>query len=193
MDPARSGERAARFAIGAWALLWACNDSLPYFGGRDDSCQTMFSSLEWGLTPDGRSWNNHLLLPQQMAFDAWLNIELRDVEIEGDARDARERALYRWIQRPGRDRNIDAVRVALDRLCEHHTVRLSYRRELMPPSAEWDTTHWEPEAFGPTIEACEDATLGSPRWWVPVRLFETDMPSLDASWPLDDPSDGGTR
>jgi hypothetical protein len=175
-----NGERAARIAIGVWALLWACNDSLPYFGGRDDSCQTMFSSLEWGLTPDGRSWNNHLVLPQLMVFDAWVNIELRDVVIEGEARDARERALYRWMQRPGRDRNIEAVRVAVDRLCEHHAVRFSFRRELMPPSAEWETTRWTPEAFGPEIDACHDPSVGSPRWWVPVRLFETDMPSPDA-------------
>lgn len=161
-----------------WAALWFSNDSLPYLGGRDDSCQTMFSSLEWGVAPDGSSWNNHLVVPQLMLFDAWENVELRDVTIEGALRDARERALARWLSREGRDRNVEALRVAIDQLCESHRVTLAYRVEVVAPGGDWGPPGpIEPEPFGPVRDACSDPWISAPRWWLPVRLYETDFPS----------------
>jgi len=174
----REGERAARWAIGIWALLWALNDALPYVGGRDDSCQTMFSSLEWGLAADGSSWNNHLVVPQLMLFDAWQNVELRDVVIEGEPRDARERALTRWLTRPGRDRNVDAIRVVLAQLCRTHRVTLAYRTEPVTPTGAWGPRERPPpEPFGPSHEACRAPWISEPRGGAPVRLYETDYPS----------------
>ncbi len=178
-DPvARRGERAARWAIALWALLWIVHDSLPYVGGRDDSCQTMFSSLEWGVAADGSSWNNHLVVPQHMLFDAWVNVELGEVVIDGELRDARERALARWLSREGRDRNVEALRVAIDQLCEHHGVTLAYRVEPVAPKGDWGpAAEVVVPPFGPAHDACADPWISAPRWWLPVRLYETDFPS----------------
>jgi len=175
---ARRGERAARWAIALWALLWIVNDSLPYVGGRDDSCQTMFSSLEWGVGSDGSGWNNHLVVPQHMLFDAWANVELRDVVVAGEPRDARERALVRWLTRAGRDRNVDAIRVVLSQLCRTHAVSLAYRTEPVTPSGDWGPREpVVPPPFGPVHDACADPWVSAPRSWLPVRLYETDFPS----------------
>jgi hypothetical protein len=169
------GERTARWAIGAWALLWIGHDALPYLGLRDDSCQTMFSSLEWGLGEGGRSWNNHLVVPQHMVGDLWTALELSDVSVEGEPRDARERALVRWLRQPDRALNAEALRVVVDQLCEAHRVSFSYRRRLGEPSGDWGL----PRVDTPLVrvdDACGDPALAEPHRWVPVRLFETDYP-----------------
>lgn len=169
------GERAARWAIGAWALLWIGNDALPYLGLRDDSCQTMFSSLEWGVGEGGRSWNNHLVVPQRMVGDLWTALELRDVSVEGAPRDARERALVRWLGREHRALNAEAVRVVVDQLCAAHHVSFSYRRRLGAPTGAWGL----PPVETPLVrvgDACAAPELSAPHRWIPVRLFETDYP-----------------
>jgi hypothetical protein len=168
-------ERAARWGIGLWVLLWVLNDALPYVGGRDDSCQTMFSSLEWGVGPDGRAWNNHLLVPQAMWLDAWIVLELEDVRIEGAPIDARDRSLAGWIERDDRARSLEAVRVVIGQLCDRHDVALRYRRHWPRPSGEWGAAR-AADPFVHVSDACADPFLSSPAWWVPVRRYETDFP-----------------
>ncbi len=171
------GERAARWAIACWALLWIGNDALPYVGLRDDSCQTMFSSLEWGVGPDGQSWNNHLVLPQRMVSSLWSYLEVRQVRIAGEPRDARERALVQWLSRERHALHVEAVRVVVAQLCEHHTISLEARTRLAVPSGAWGPPGpIEQGPFVPVADACSDAELSQPHALIPVRLFETDYP-----------------
>lgn len=175
-EPSRT-ERTARVAIALWASLWAINDLLPFVGGRDDSCQTMFSSLEWGeADEDGRAWNNHLFMPQRMLLDGWVLLEVEDVRIGGGRLDARGRALARWLRRPARARSLESVRVSVAQLCEaNHTVALRYRRHWPRPSGRWGEAH-APDPFLVVPDACAEPFLSSPAWWVPVRRYETDFP-----------------
>lgn len=166
-------ERAARGAIALWALLWIAHDALPYVGGRDDSCQTMFSSLEWGVGASGRAWNDHYLVPQRMVFDRWVLLEVDEVVIEGAPVDARDRALAAWLMRPTRLRSLDAVRVVVAQLCERHAVSLRHRQHGVVPTGAWG----EPPGHAPRVtspDACADPLL-APDWWIPVRLYETDF------------------
>ena len=149
--------RLGAFVVVFSALL-AANNLLPYLGLREDSCQAMFSGLGSGPTS-----NNHLFMPQRSVGDRWQY--LRDVSVEVDPPPATERTAYLagWLGREDRRLNTDAVRVVVWQLCrEGHAVRLSYR-----------------EPIGGRIEqdahACE-GRFGSPSWWIPVRLYETDVP-----------------
>jgi len=160
-----------------WAVLWAVNDALPYVGLRDDSCQTMFSSLEWGVGPDGRSWNNHLVVPQHMVSSLWSYLEVREVRITGEARDARERALVRWLSREGYALHVEAVRVVVSQLCEHHTISLEVRTRVAVPSGGWGPAGpLEQAPFERIEDACAEPDLSEPHVLIPVRLFETDYP-----------------
>ncbi len=177
-----SGQGWARGAIALWALLWIVNDALPYLGGRDDSCQTMFSSLEWGVGADGVAWNDHLVIGQRMLFDRWVVLEVEGVHVDGEAVDARDRALVGWITREGRARSLDAVRVVLDQLCARHAVSLRYRRHWPRPSGAWGAAHPE-DAFTTLPDACADPYVSQPIDWIPVRLYETDFPLVTESSP----------
>ncbi len=153
-------ERRLGAVVIGWALLLAANDALPYVGLRDDSCQTMFCGLEWGDT-----WNSHLFVPQHAVSDVWAYLDVTDVEITPAPTDARMAVIGRWLSAPGRDRNTEAVRVAVSQLCARgHRVAMSTRRT--------DGEH-------PVIrhdDACAEPEIGSPHAWIPIRLFETDIP-----------------
>ncbi len=117
----------------------------------------MFSGLDW----DG-SWNNHFFVPQRPVLDSWVYLRGVHVEIE-PARPSSERVdfLLEWLNRPQRRLNVDAVRAVVHQVCEGgHRVRMRYR-----------------DAEGPheLANACE-SELGAPAWWIPVRLYETDLP-----------------
>lgn len=150
--------RLGGFVVALCALLFA-NDLLPYAGGRDDSCQTMFSGLDWA-----GSWNNHVFLPQRPLFDSWEYLSSVRAEIDPvGPRDERIAYLHEWLDRPDRRFNVDAVRAVVFQICDAgHRVRMTYR-----------------DASGARREvanACEDEGLSSPSWWIPVRLYETDLP-----------------
>lgn len=149
--------RLGAFVVTLSALL-AANNLLPYVGLREDSCQAMFS----GLSPK-RTSNNHFFMPQRSLGDHWQY--LREVRVEVDPPPGTERTAYLagWLGREDRRLNTDAVRAVVWQLCrEGHEVRLSYR----------DPISDRIERDG---DACE-GRFGSPSWWIPVRLYETDVP-----------------
>jgi hypothetical protein len=150
--------------LAAWITLLAVNDALPYLGLRDDSCQTMFSSLEW----TARS-NNHLFVPQYALSDQWLYLDVRDVEIQPLPTERFARYAAEWLTAPARLRNAEAIRVAAFRLCTAgHQVSFSVRAEHDPGP---------PRSIA---DACADPTYSRPRAWIPVRLYETDEPAETA-------------
>ncbi|MDQ3033553.1 MAG: hypothetical protein M3Y87_14130 [Myxococcota bacterium] len=158
----RALERRLIAVVVALATLLAINDALPYLGLRDDSCQTMFSSLEWG-----EDWNNHLFVPQRAASDVWAYLDLREVAIEPPPGERRLRFVAEWLEAPGREHNTEAVRVAIDQLCAAgHRVSLGARR-----------SDRRGRAFTHHQDACAVASLSSPHRWLPVRLYETDVPT----------------
>jgi len=143
-----------------WASLLAINNSLPYLGLRDDSCQTMFCDMEWG-----RDWNTHYFIPQHAVSDVWASLDVSDVDIAPPPTSRRDQALARWLTEPGRVRNTEAVRVGLWQLCgSGHRVALSVRRA--------DGEH----AFVHQEDACAVDALSAPHLWVPVRLYAPDEP-----------------
>lgn len=143
-----------------WAALLVVNNSLPYVGLRDDSCQTMFCGLEWG-----EHWNSHLFMPQYALSDLWAYLDVTDVAITPTPTEPRLVAIARWLTRPERDRNTEALRVAVSQLCAAgHHVSLRTRR----------TDGEQPVIEHP--DACRDASVSAPHAWIPVRLYETDIP-----------------
>lgn len=157
----------------ACASLLAINDSLPYVGLRDDSCQTMFSGLEWSE----RS-NNHFFVPQHALSDVWSYVDVRDVRIEPAPGERRLRFVAEWLERPDRRRNTEALRVAIDQLCaEGHRVGL----EVRPSHRALE------EPFVHHADACRVASLSAPHRWLPVRVYETDLPALELGEPMVDP------
>lgn len=159
VDPKRLDRRLGAFVAVIAALLCA-NNLLPYVGGRDDSCQTMFSGLHWKATE-----NNHLFMPQRALFDSWEYVRGVEAELEPPRpRDPRIGELAAWLNRRDRQINVDALRAVLYQICgAGHRVRLRWidarnvRRE--------------------TDDACGDEALSSPCWAIPVRLYETDGPA----------------
>lgn len=153
-------ERRLALVVAAWVGLVVSNDVLPYLGLRDDSCQTMFSGLEWG-----ERWNNHLVFPQYALSDVWAYLDVEDVVVTPAPETPRLRAIARWLARPDRDRNTEAVRVAVAQLCDagHHVALSARRTDGEHPLA----TH---------ADACAEPALSSPHRWVPIRLYETDIP-----------------
>lgn len=157
----RALERRLVAVVIALAALLALNDALPYVGLRDDSCQTMFSSLEWG-----EDWNNHFFVPQRAVSDAWAYLDLRDVAIEPPAGDRRSRFVAEWLEAQGREHNTEAVRVAVDQLCAMgHRVSFAARR-----------SDRRDQRFTRHEDACGVPTLSAPHRWLPVRVYETDVP-----------------
>ncbi len=157
---ARALERTLTAAIAVWAGMLAINNSLPYLGLRDDSCQTMFCDMAWG-----EDWNTHYFIPQHAVSDVWASLEIRDVVIDPPPETRRARALARWLTEPDRVRNTEAIRVAIWRLCgEGHSVSLDARRT----DGEHALEHYD--------DACAHDALSAPHLWVPVRLYATDTP-----------------
>lgn len=149
--------RLGGFVAVLCGLLFA-NNLLPYVGGRDDSCQTMFSGLHWS-----EAENNHLFLPQRPLFDSWQYVRSVHAELDpASPRDARTAYLAEWLDRPDRQLNVDAVRAVVHQICgAGHRVRMTYR---------------DASGAHEVADACEDPRWSSPSWWIPVRLYETDLP-----------------
>ncbi|MGE0790370.1 MAG: hypothetical protein AB7S26_32135 [Sandaracinaceae bacterium] len=141
-------------------LLQVTNNALPYFGLRDDSCQTMFSGLE--LT---ESANNHLFMPNVV----WTDLSLYHTDVHVEVTPAPEPLsppveLVRWLNQPNRALHTEATRAVIHQLCvQGMQVHMRYRD---PRRGERDVE-----------DACGDPSLSAPRWWIPVRLFETDYPT----------------
>lgn len=155
-DRAKKSERIALFVMCSWATFWVANNFFPYFGLRDDSCQTMFSSLD---CHQGR--NNHLVMPQHMVWDGWQYVTLSDVFISGFRVDFPDDARMDWLRLPNRAFNMEALRVNVSRLCEHHQISFTARSTETGESIV-------------VRDACSSPSFSSPSSWIPVRLYETD-------------------
>lgn len=140
--------------------LQILNNLLPYLGLRDDSCQTMFCGMEWGA-----HWNNHLFMPQRMVGDLWAYHTEVEATLEPEPpRYGRDAHLDDWLNQPERRLNTEATRAVIDQLCARgYRVRMRWRDA---------SSHERREAR----DACELPALSEPRWWIPVRLYETDLP-----------------
>ena len=159
MDDRRLDRRLALFVAGLCALL-VVNDSLPYLGLRDDSCQTMFSGLDWTATE-----NNHLFVPQHAVADLWAYFTDVHATLEpAQPASAEVGYLAEWLDQPDRRLNTEALRASVRQICDAgHAVRLTYRD---PETGRLETAP----------NACEVERLSAPAWWIPVRLYETDLP-----------------
>lgn len=166
MDEApRPLERRLLAIVLAIAALLAINDSLPYLGLRDDSCQTMFSGLELG-----EDWNNHLFVPQHALSDLWASYELREVRVVPWPSERGLRFAAEWLADEDRDHNTEATRSVVDLLCDAgHSVSLSVRR-----------VDRRGEPLARHEDACAAPEVGDPNRWIPVRLFETDSRAFEA-------------
>ncbi len=162
MSAARSRdlERRLGVVVLAWAALLFVNNSLPYVGLRDDSCQTMFCGLEWG-----ERWNSHLFVPQHALADLWAYVDVTEVEITPSPADPELVAIGEWLTRPERDRNTEALRVAVRALCDggHHVSLATRRTDGERPGIRHE-------------DACADPAVSAPWSLIPVRLYETDIP-----------------
>ena len=140
--------------------LLSVNNLLPYLGVRDDSCQTMFSGLDWKADS-----NNHYLAPQRAITDLWDyygDVEAHVSPWPGDGSEGE--LLVQWLNRSDREANTEAVRVAVAQLCDAgHAVQLRIRRRGAP-------------AFEDYPDACAVPFLSRPSRLIPVRLYETDRP-----------------
>lgn len=156
-DRDRLLRRLRAFAM-ALGVLLSINNTLPYLGLRDDSCQTMFSGLEWG-----ENTNNHWFMPQYAVSDQWAYRCQVEVELHGDGNSsARVEQAMAWLRQPHRTYNNEALRVVVGGLCEQgYRVRMSYRDAPMSERQSVD-------------DACEVAQLSRSAPWLPVRLYETD-------------------
>lgn len=144
--------------IAGFALALFVHNLSPYVGLRDDSCQAMFSRLDYR---DGRS-NNHLVLPQHALWDGWRYHDDLTVAVSptpaGDAA-----TVHTWLTRPDKRRNTRAVRTAVRHLCRSgHQVALEVRQDGVTEAIE---------------DACSEPRFSEPRLWIPTRLFETDIPT----------------
>ena len=180
-----SGTRSAWIASALWGALWSLHNALPYVQVRDDSCQTMFSSLD-----QGADWNNHVFMPQASWGDLWRYVELNEVEVTADARDERDAMLAEWLSVPSHAFNMEALRVVNARLCEAHGVSFSYRPVEVPASHALigASLHTRDEVrsrfraatpFVHVADACSDARWSAPHRLIPVRLYETDFPLVE--------------
>ncbi len=145
------------------ATLLIANDLLPYVGLRDDSCQTMFSGLEWQETT-----NNHYLAPQRRWSDIgryYTDVAATlDPPPEGHGRAA---DLAAWLNQPDRELNTEAVRAVIRQLCDRgHRVELRYRDRGRARHA---------------ADACEEPTLSRPHAFIPVRLYDSHLPRRPGS------------
>lgn len=155
-----------RFRPDLWPVAWIAliataliaNDLLPYVGLRDDSCQTMFSGLEWE-----EESNNHYLAPQRSWSD--LGRYYTDVHATLDPPPegyGRATDLHTWLNQPDRELNTEAVRVVVRQLCDRgHRVTLRYRDRRRDRYTE---------------DACADPALSRPHAQIPVRLFDSHIP-----------------
>ena len=138
------------------------NNLLPYLGVKDDSCQAMFSKLDYG---DGVSkGNNHLFVPQAWVTDLWDGwFDVRATLDPPAPKDSFAGQLQGWLNTPERQLNREAVRVVVWQLCGlGHEVHLSMEDRLGRPFR------------GP---ACAEPSLSRPHLWIPVRLYEPSAPA----------------
>lgn len=154
-------QRRLRAVVVVCALLLTANDALPYLGLRDDSCQTMFSALNWG-----ERWNNHLFVPQHAVSDLWAYLAVTDVAIAPGPVTEREALVAEWLTRPDRLRNTEALRVAVRTLCDggHRVGMTVHRSDLEDPIVRHE-------------DACAVPALSRPNALLPVRVYETDVPA----------------
>ena len=161
-------ERRLGVAVACWALLIAANDSLPYLGLRDDSCQTMFCSMGWG-----QDWNSHFFVPQITLSDLWASWDTREVEIEPWPTEQRLRYVAEWLADDAREKSTESTRVVVDQLCSAgHRVSFWARRSVHegdPPA----------EPYVHYADACSVPMLSAPHRWIPVRLYDTDSRGFD--------------
>jgi len=155
-------DRAIRRRLGVvvvlLALVQVANNLLPYVGGRDDSCQTMFSGLDIG--PEH---NNHRLMPHRLMGDLWVYYLDLEVGIE-PAPTGRAADLAAWLRMPEVQHNAEAVRVAVRQLCDAgHRVQIRAR-------TRYDET--------PLVraDACADPRFSAPHSFIPVRLYDSHIP-----------------
>lgn len=158
----RLRRRLLAFVV-TWGVLLSVNNLLPYAGIRDDSCQTMFSELEWWQ--DG---NNHLFMPQVTMSDAWDHYYDVSAEVTPEpsagALPWEEEELVRWLNQDERQLNREALRVVVDRLCGRgHALALRWRERPSSPRRATD-------------DACAEPTLRDWNGWIPIRRYETDLP-----------------
>ncbi len=160
--------RSLRRRLTAFTLvlgtLLSLNNLLPYGGMRDDSCQTMFSSLDWW-----EGGNNHLYMPQVMLSDAWgswTDVEVQlDPPVDGYGR---VRDLEQWLNQEKRALNKEAVRTVVSQICARgHRVAMTYR-----PSVHGSQSR-------SVDNACDVPELSQRRWWIPVRRYETDFTPME--------------
>ncbi|HJL16891.1 MAG TPA: hypothetical protein RMH99_14600 [Sandaracinaceae bacterium LLY-WYZ-13_1] len=159
---ARKLDRRLLAFVVALVTLQATHNALPYLGLRDDSCQTMFS----GLTYEARA-NNHHFVPQRAVSDLWRYVTDVEARIEpAQPASARVGYLRDWLNAEDRRLNTEALRAVVWQICDAgHRVRLRYRDPVTGRMAQAEN-------------ACDVERLSSPRWAVPVRLYETDLPAL---------------
>ena len=150
--------RRLKIALGVFGVLLVTNNTLPYLGLRDDSCQTMFSALTWG--EDG---NNHVFMPQLMLSDLWDYYVDVEATIDPEPPDyGRDKTLFMWLNRDERALNTEAVRVVVDQLCRRgYRVSLSYAKKGIEDRFVYE-------------DACEVPHLSEPIRWLPVRVYESD-------------------
>jgi len=151
-------EARLRLFIVLVATLLVANNLLPYVGLRDDSCQTMFSGLRWW--PGG---NNHHLMPQSMVSDFWRFYVDVSAELDPPAPEhGRAADLLEWLNREGREKNIEAIRAVVRQLCDRgHRVELTYRFSYDDGPAQ-------------VAQACDDPVLSDPHALIPIRLHDSD-------------------
>ncbi len=144
----------------ALCALQTAHNLLPYVGLRDDSCQTMFCGLEWGA-----HWNNHHFMPQRMVGDLWAyHTDVEATLAPAPPPGSRAAHLARWLNQEDRALNTEATRAVIHQLCAGgYRVRLRYRDAIGRDLREAE-------------DACREPALSEPAWWIPVRLFETDLP-----------------
>jgi hypothetical protein len=152
-------ERRLRFFVATVAMLLVANDLLPYVGARDDSCQTMFSGLEWS-----EEGNNHHFMPQWMVTDLWRYYDDVHVELDPAATDERAAHLLMWLNQEGHRKNAEAIRVVVRQLCDRgHRVTMSYVDGQGAPKTD-------------VADACDDPRLSDPHAAIPVRLYDSHYP-----------------
>jgi len=152
-------KRRLRIAYVVFATLLVTNNTLPYLGMRDDSCQTMFSSLRW--SEDG---NNHVFMPQAMVGDMWDYYVDVQAELDPPPPDhGRTKTLFMWLNRNDRALNTEAMRVVVRQLCDFgHRVSLSHAVKGLDERVT-------------VADACDDPRYSRPHRWLPFRIYESDQ------------------
>ncbi|MFK7989467.1 MAG: hypothetical protein AB8I08_25855 [Sandaracinaceae bacterium] len=149
--------RALWVAVAVVSALQVSNNLLPYIGMRDDSCQTMFSGLDWH-----ERHNNHLVMPQHMLTDWWVFYIDVDADVSPEPT-GRSREIVDWLRRDGLQHNAEAIRVGVRQLCDDGIAVHLWVRRVGGPLED-------------IPDACADPRFSAPHWWIPVRLYDSHYP-----------------